>query len=84
MQKTSYDEFKSFEYQRSKQVFASEDIKSDILTVGIRRVERDSGVSHHTLDKVLKGQRVRRKTLAKILKRLPLYRETGKAELGQL
>ena len=59
-------------------------IKSDILTVGIRRVERDSGVSHHTLDKVLKGQSVRRKTLAKILKRLPLYRETGKAELGQL
>ena len=66
-------EFKSFEYQQSKQVIAGEDIKNDILKVGIRRVERDTGVSHHTLDRILKGQRVRRKTLPKIMKRLPLY-----------
>jgi len=69
--------------QQSKQVFASDDIKQDILKTGIRKLERDTGISHHTLEKVLKGQRVRRKTLAKIMKRLPLYREAGKAELGQ-
>jgi hypothetical protein len=76
-------EFKSFEYQQSKQVVAGEDLKNDILKAGIRKLERDTGVSHHTLDKILKGERVRRKTLAKIVKRLPLYREAGKAELGQ-
>jgi predicted transcriptional regulator len=76
-------EFKSFEYQQSKLVVAGEDIKADILKFGIRKLERDTSVSHHTLDKILKGERVRCKTLAKIMKRLPLYREAGKAELGQ-
>jgi hypothetical protein len=61
-------EFTSFEYQQSKQVVAGEDIKQQILKAGIRKLERDSGVSHHTLDKILKGEHVRRKTLAKIMK----------------
>ena len=73
-------EFKSFEYQQSKQVVAGEDIKKDILRIGIRKLERGTGVSHHTLDKILKGEPVRRKTLAKIMKRLPLYRETDKTD----
>jgi hypothetical protein len=65
-------EFKSFEYQQSKQVVADEDIKESILKIGIRKLERDTGVSHHTLDKILKGEHVRRKTLAKIVKQLQL------------
>jgi predicted transcriptional regulator len=69
-------EFKSFEYQQSKQVVAGEDIKESILKIGIRKLERDTGVSHHTLDKILIGEAVRRKTLAKIVKQLPHYRET--------
>ncbi len=56
-------EFTSFEYQQSKQVVASEDIKQDILKSGIRKLERVTGVSHHTLDKILKGEHVRRRTL---------------------
>jgi predicted transcriptional regulator len=63
-------EFTSFEYQQSKQVVAGEDIKHDILKTGIRTLERKTGVSHHTLDKILKGERVRRKTLAKIKKQI--------------
>jgi len=62
-------EFTSVEYQQSKQVVAGEDIKQSILKNGIRKLERDTGVSHHTIDKILKGERVRRKTLAKIMKR---------------
>ena len=54
-----------------------EDIKEGILKIGIRKLERDIGVSHHTLDKILKGEAVRRKTLAKIVKQLPHYRETN-------
>ncbi len=63
-------EFTSVEYQQSKQV-ATEDLKEGILKVGIRKLERDAGVSHHTIDKILKGERVRRKTLAKIIKQIP-------------
>jgi DNA-binding Xre family transcriptional regulator len=44
----------------------------DILKIGIRRLERDTGVSHHTLDKILRAEPVRRKTLAKIIKQLEL------------
>jgi hypothetical protein len=65
-------EFTSFEYQQSKQVVAGEDIKKDIIKIGIRKLERDTGVSHHTLDRILKGECVRRKTLAKIVKRFQI------------
>jgi hypothetical protein len=61
-------EFKSFEYQQSKQVIATDDIKQEILKTGIRKLERETGLSHHTIDKILKGERVRRMTLAKIIK----------------
>lgn len=69
-------EFMSFEYQQSKQVVAGEGIKEDILKIGIRKLERDTGVSHHTLDKVLIGKSVRRKTLTKIVTQIRSYRET--------
>lgn len=61
-------EFKSLEYQQSKQVVASDEIKQQILKIGIRKTERTTGMSHHTLEKVLKGENVRRKTLIKISK----------------
>ena len=63
----SLAEFTSPEYQQSKQIVADEDIKDDILKFGIRKLGRDTGVSHHTLDKILKGEPVRPKTLAKIV-----------------
>jgi predicted transcriptional regulator len=52
---------------------AGEDITKDILKIGIRKLERGIGVSHHTLDKILKGEPVRRKTLAKVVKHLRLF-----------
>ena len=65
-------EFTSFEYQQSKQVVAGEDIKRDILKTGIRKLERGTGVSHHTLERILRGESVRRKTLAKIVRKMQL------------
>jgi hypothetical protein len=63
-------EFTSFEYQQSKQVVAGEDIKQDILKTGIRKLERTTGLSHHTINKILNGERVRRKTIGKITQRV--------------
>jgi len=51
--------------------------------MGIRKLERNAGLSHHTLDKILKGEPVRRKTLAKILNQFQRYRETDKPEIGK-
>jgi hypothetical protein len=59
-------EFKTVEYQGSKQVVASEEIKQQILKIGIRKLERETKLSHHTIDRILKGENVRRKTLARI------------------
>jgi predicted transcriptional regulator len=36
----------------------------------MREMERETKVSHHTIDRILKGENVRRKTLAKIAKQL--------------
>lgn len=63
-------EFKTVEYQGSKQAVASDEIKQQILKTGIRKLERKTGVSHHTLEKLLKGKPVRHKTIAKILRQL--------------
>lgn len=49
-------EFKAVEYQGSKQVVASDEIKGQILKTGIRRVERETKVSHHTINRILKGE----------------------------
>ena len=63
-------EFKAVEYEGSKQVVASDEIKEQILKAGIRKVERTTGVSHHTISKILKDHTVRRKTLMKIEKQI--------------
>lgn len=63
-------EFTSFEYQESKQVVAGGDIKEDIRKIGIPKLQRETGISHQTSEKILKGEYVRRKTLAKIVKRI--------------
>ena len=65
-------EFKSLEYEQSKLVVACEDIKQAILKAGIRKLERDTGISHHTIDKMLEGERVRRRTLAKIAEQISI------------
>lgn len=64
-------EFKTVEYEGSKQVVAGDEIKQQILKTGIRKLERETRVSHHTIARILKGDNVRRKTLAKIVKQVP-------------
>ena len=65
-------EFKAVEYQSAKQVVASDETKQQILKAGIRKLERETGVSHHTIDRILKDKHIRRKTLAKIVRQIKL------------
>jgi len=44
----------------------SEEISQQVLPLGIRKLEHQTGVCH-TIEKVLRGQRIRRKTLVAIL-----------------
>jgi hypothetical protein len=49
---------------------ANEEIQQQILDIGIRKLEPAMGVSHHTINRILKRGHVRRKTLAKIVRRI--------------
>ena len=71
-------EFKTVEYEGSKQVVASDEIKQQILKTGIRKLGRETGVSHHTIKKMLQGEAVRRKTLTKIVKPFQIAQINGK------
>ncbi len=64
------------EYVGLKQVVASAEIKQQILKAGIRKLEREARVSHHTIDRILKGENVRRRTLAKMAKTTSRKRRT--------
>jgi len=44
--------------------------RTDFLKTGIRKIERMASVSHHTIRKILKGETVRRNTLAKVVKEI--------------
>jgi predicted transcriptional regulator len=77
-------EFKAVEYQGSKQVVASEEIKEQILKTGIRKVERETKVSYHTINKILKGLHIRRKTLAKIVRQVQSMNNTDRLGSGAL
>lgn len=67
----------SREYQQLIHVFASDEIKQGILKNGIRKIERLTSVSHHTLNRILKGEPVRHKTLSKIAKPLQIAQIDG-------
>jgi hypothetical protein len=49
---------------------------------GIRALERDTGVSHHTIDKVQAGSPVRRATVARIVAALDAASATCRQERG--
>jgi hypothetical protein len=49
-------------------VVASDEIMQGILKTGIRKLEGETRVSHHTISSILKGKHVRRRTIAEIAK----------------
>jgi hypothetical protein len=58
-------EFKAVEYQGAKQVVASDEIRQQIVKTEIRKLQRATGVSHHTISKILKAERFAARHLPK-------------------
>ena len=54
-------EFKTTEYGRAKKVVATEQVKFDITTIGIKRCARESGFTRFVVWKLPRGRMVRRK-----------------------
>jgi hypothetical protein len=57
---TSILEFTAIEYGRAKKVVASEEVKNDIKTIGIKKCARESGFSRISIRKLLRGGSVKR------------------------
>jgi hypothetical protein len=53
-------EFKATEFGRSKRVVASEEVKSSINKIGIKKCAREGGFTRHFLRKLLRGLSVKR------------------------
>ena len=53
-------EFKSTEFGRSRRVVASEEVKSEIRKIGIKKCARESGFTRHFVRKLLRGLTVKR------------------------
>jgi hypothetical protein len=55
-------EFKTTEYGRGKKVVATEEVKSDITKIGIKKCARESGFTRFFVRKLLRGRAVRRRS----------------------
>ena len=53
-------EFKTTEYGRSKMVVATQEVKSDIEKIGIKKCAREGGFARFVLRKLLRSKTIRR------------------------
>jgi hypothetical protein len=66
-------EFKTTEYGRAKKVIADSAIADKIRAVGIRKTLKLTKMSQHTIEKLLRGEAVKRKTHEHVLKAIQAY-----------
>jgi hypothetical protein len=67
-------EFKTTEFGRSKMVVASEEVKSEIEKIGIKKCARESGFARFVLRKLLRGRTVRRNSYDQFVRWLQSYK----------
>jgi hypothetical protein len=60
-------EFQAMEFRPSGGVLADPTLKKEIISRGIRKTIRETGLSQHTIEAILAGRPVRRKTLGRIV-----------------
>ena len=67
-------EFKTTEYGRAKRVVASEEAKSDIKRIGIKKCARESGFTRIFIRKLLRGLPVKRNSYNEFVRWLQSYK----------
>jgi hypothetical protein len=71
-------EFKTIEYGRARRVLASEEVKSDIKTIGIKKCAHESGFTRIFLRKLLRGLPVKRNSHDEFERWLQSYKSKKK------
>ena len=66
-------EFKTTEYGRAKKVVADTAIADKIRTIGIRKTLKLTEMSQHTIEKLLRGEAVKRRTHDHVLRAIQAY-----------
>jgi len=66
-------EFKTTEYGRAGMVVADAAIRDEIRAVGIRKTMELTKMSQHTIEKLIRGETVKRATHEHVLKAIQLY-----------
>jgi hypothetical protein len=69
----SVQEFKTTEYGRAKKVVADIAIADKIRTIGIRKTLKLTKMSQHTIEKLLRGEAVKRRTHDHVLRAIQAY-----------
>jgi len=72
----SVQEFSVTEYGRSKKVVADTAIADDIRAIGVRKTMALTKMSQHTIEKLVRGQAVKRKTHEHVIKAINAYKTT--------
>lgn len=67
-------EFKATEYGRAKKVVADPSIADEIRAIGIRKTMSLTKMSQHTIEKLIRGEAVKRKTHEHMLKAIHAYK----------
>ncbi len=67
-------EFKTTEYGRARRVIASEEIKSEIKRIGIKKCARESGFTRIFIRKLLRGSPVKRNSHKEFVRSLQTYK----------
>jgi hypothetical protein len=72
-------EFKATEYGRTKKVVADTSIADEIRAIGIRKTMDLTKMSQHTIEKLIRGEAVKRKTHEHVLKAIRAHRKGARA-----
>ena len=67
-------EFKAIEYGRAKKMVAETSIADEIRAIGIRKTMELTKMSQHTIEKLIRGETVKRKTHKHALKAIQTYK----------
>jgi hypothetical protein len=67
-------EFKATEFGRAKRVTADTSLADEIRAIGVRKTIALTKMSQHTIEKLIRGEAVKRKTHEQVLKAIHIYK----------